>query len=78
MLVVVTIVVLVQLQSSPTIKNLITGNKEKADEMLENLRETAIADKNLFESLMEVTKYCSIGQITNTLYNVGGKYRRNM
>ncbi len=61
-----------------TIKNLIKGNKEKTDKMLENLRETAITDKNLFESLMEVTKYCSIGQITNTLYNVGGKYRRNM
>jgi len=61
-----------------TIKNLITGNKDKADKMLENLRETAISDKNIFESLMEVTKYCSIGQITSTLYNVGGKYRRNM
>ncbi|NBO58054.1 MAG: methylmalonyl-CoA mutase, partial [Chitinophagia bacterium] len=31
-----------------------------------------------FESLMEAVKYCSLGQITNVLYEVGGQYRRNM
>ena len=33
---------------------------------------------NLFEELMETVKYCSLGQITNALYSVGGQYRRNM
>jgi len=31
-----------------------------------------------FEKLMEVSKYCSLGQITNALFEVGGQYRRNM
>lgn len=61
-----------------TIKDLIKGNKKKSEVLLKELKETAINDENLFEALMEVTKYCSIGQITDTLYNVGGMYRRNM
>jgi methylmalonyl-CoA mutase len=28
--------------------------------------------------LMEAVRYCSLGQISNALYQVGGKYRRNM
>ncbi|MBN2174662.1 MAG: methylmalonyl-CoA mutase family protein [Bacteroidales bacterium] len=54
-----------------------TYRKETA-EWLEKLKQTAIINKNLFETLMEATKYASIGQITNTLFNVGGQYRRNM
>jgi methylmalonyl-CoA mutase len=38
----------------------------------------AINQKNLFEVMMEAVKYCSLGQITNALFEVGGKYRRNM
>ncbi len=38
----------------------------------------AIHNKNLFEKLMEATHYCSLGQITNALFEVGGQYRRNM
>jgi methylmalonyl-CoA mutase len=53
-------------------------NKEKAMELLGNLKKTVKNKKNIFESLMEVTKYCSLGQITETLYEVGGQYRRNM
>ena len=34
--------------------------------------------KNLFNGLMEAVKYCSLGQITNALFEVGGQYRRNM
>ena len=37
-----------------------------------------INNGNLFAELMETVKYCSLGQITNALYEVGGKYRRNM
>jgi isobutyryl-CoA mutase len=50
----------------------------KADAMLSKLKEVAIANGNLFEELMETVKYCSLGQITNALYSVGGQYRRNM
>ncbi|MBX7108981.1 MAG: methylmalonyl-CoA mutase family protein [Chitinophagales bacterium] len=49
-----------------------------AAELLSKLQSTAIQNKNMFESLMEVTKYCSLGQITNALFEVGGQYRRNM
>lgn len=46
--------------------------------LLKNLQHTAIAGHNIFESLMEACKYCSLGQISNALYAVGGQYRRNM
>ncbi len=45
---------------------------------LKSLRQKAASNQNIFEELMETSKYCSIGQITNTLFNVGGQYRRNM
>ncbi len=51
---------------------------KKAPGLLKNLRQAAIENKNLFESLMETTKYCSLGQITTALFEVGGQYRRNM
>jgi len=47
-------------------------------EMLTRLQEVAINNGNLFEELMETVKCCSLGQITNALYKVGGQYRRNM
>lgn len=46
--------------------------------ILKNLQMAAIKNENLFEKLMEATKYCSLGQITNALFEVGGQYRRNM
>ncbi len=61
-----------------TIDNLKKRNGDIAAELLLLLKETAIENRNLFGILMEVTKYCSIGQITETLYSVGGRYRRNM
>ncbi|NOX47470.1 MAG: methylmalonyl-CoA mutase family protein [Chlorobi bacterium] len=54
-----------------------TYSKE-AKEWLAKLKETAAKNGNIFETLMEVAKYCSIGQITNSLFGVGGQYRRNM
>ncbi len=45
---------------------------------IKNLQKTAIAGENIFESLMEACKYCSLGQISHALYEVGGQYRRNM
>ncbi len=53
-------------------------NEEKADEALDKLKSAAIQNGNLFAELMETVKYCSLGQITHALYEVGGQYRRNM
>ncbi len=53
-------------------------NESKSDEMLNRLKATAINNGNLFRELMETVKYCSLGQITHALYEVGGQYRRNM
>jgi methylmalonyl-CoA mutase len=44
----------------------------------EKLKNASIQNHNIFEALMEATKYCSIGQITAALFEVGGQYRRNM
>lgn len=55
-----------------------TANHDKANVLLKELQQTAVRNENLFEKLMEVAKYCSLGQITNALYAVGGQYRRNM
>ncbi len=53
-------------------------NTHRRPEMLERLKTVAIDNGNLFEELMETVKYCSLGEITNALYEVGGQYRRNM
>jgi methylmalonyl-CoA mutase len=53
-------------------------NEEKSAEKLNQLKEVAIANGNLFAELMETVKYCSLGQITHALYEVGGQYRRSM
>ena len=53
-------------------------HEERSSEMLRRLQEIAVSNGNLFEELMETVKYCSLGQITNALYSVGGQYRRNM
>jgi methylmalonyl-CoA mutase len=48
------------------------------DQLLEDLQHKAINNENIFEALMEVCKVCSLGEITNSLFEVGGQYRRNM
>ena len=53
-------------------------HKNKSAEMLKRLQGVAIHNGNLFTELMETVKYCSLGQITHALYEVGGQYRRNM
>jgi isobutyryl-CoA mutase len=53
-------------------------NENKSAEMLAQLKRVAVNNGNLFAELMETVKYCSLGQITRALYEVGGQYRRNM
>lgn len=53
-------------------------HESKSNAELKTLQQAAIHQGNLFSTLMETVKYCSLGQITNALFEVGGKYRRNM
>ncbi len=50
----------------------------QASAMLKRLQQVVIEDQNVFEVLMEAVRVCSLGQITNALFEVGGQYRRNM
>ncbi len=59
-----------------TLKNL--HKAHNTSEALKDLQERAIHNENIFEALMEVSKTCSLGQITSALFEVGGQYRRNM
>jgi isobutyryl-CoA mutase len=61
-----------------TLKALHQHNAEKGAKSLRGLQVTAIRNHNMFDDIMEVTKYCSLGQITSALFEVGGQYRRNM
>ncbi len=40
--------------------------------------QAAVRNENMFAVLMEATKYCSQGQLTAAMFEVGGQYRRNM
>jgi len=60
------------------LKDLHEGNASKQEDIIRRLQTAAIQNDNLFEELMEACKYCSLGQITNALFEVGGQYRRNM
>jgi methylmalonyl-CoA mutase len=53
-------------------------HKDRSAAMLKQLQQIAVNNGNMFEELMETVKYCSLGQITHALYEVGGQYRRNM
>ncbi len=60
------------------LKRLHERNNKEAQQYLQQLQKAALENKNLFEVLIETVKYCSLGQITNALFEVGGQYRRNM
>ncbi len=49
-----------------------------APAQLQRLQQAVIANANVFEVLMDAVRVCSLGQITNALFEVGGQYRRNM
>ena len=51
---------------------------EQISDVLTQLKHAAVKNENVFEVIMEISKYCSIGQITHALFEVGGQYRRNM
>jgi len=53
-------------------------NAADAPAMLARLREAVAKDENVFAVLMDAVRTCSLGQITHTLFDVGGQYRRSM
>lgn len=53
-------------------------NADSSEEALHRLRQAAITSENVFAELMNAVRYCSLGQITDTFFEVGGQYRRNM
>ncbi|WP_353778109.1 methylmalonyl-CoA mutase family protein [Winogradskyella sp. 3972H.M.0a.05] len=61
-----------------TLQDLNKRNEAIVKEQLTIIQQAAINNQNIFEQLMEATKYCSLGQITSALFEVGGQYRRNM
>jgi methylmalonyl-CoA mutase len=61
-----------------TLKNLHKHQEKNVPKAIKLIKETALAHENIFNQLMEATKFCSLGQITEALFEVGGQYRRNM
>ena len=53
-------------------------HREEAPAALKRLQQAALSGENLFAELMQTVRVCSLGQITQALYDVGGRYRRNM
>ena len=53
-------------------------NVKKADEGIQKLKEAARRGENLFEVMMEIVEHCTVGQVTQALFESGGKFRRNM
>jgi methylmalonyl-CoA mutase len=59
-----------------TLENLHKAND--TEQLLKDLQHKAINNENIFDALMDVCKVCSLGEITSSLFEVGGQYRRNM
>ena len=52
-------------------------NSEMSVDALDNLKKVVLDGGNIFKELLNTTRYCSLGQITHALYEVGGMYRRS-
>jgi isobutyryl-CoA mutase len=53
-------------------------NADRSADALQRLKNVALSGGNIFEELLYTVNFCSLGQITNMLFEVGGRYRRNM
>jgi methylmalonyl-CoA mutase len=65
-------------QQINNLKSFWKRNEDRSQDALKKLKSVAINNGNLFAELMETVKFCSLGQITHALYEVGGQYRRSM
>lgn len=61
-----------------TLENLHQVYKKESKKVLKEIQDKAVQNENVFEALMEASKVCSLGQLTDALFKVGGQYRRNM
>ena len=55
-----------------------TAHRDSSPAALQRVRNSAIAGDNVFAALMEAVEVCSLGQLTDVLFEVGGQYRRNL
>ena len=55
-----------------------SNHADTGEEALEGVRQAAISNENIFAELVNAVRHCSLGEITNALFEVGGQYRRNM
>ncbi len=60
------------------LKDFHNRHADQAPRAIERLKQVVLEDGNIFGELMAAVRHCSLGQITRALYEVGGKYRRNM
>ena len=60
------------------LSNLHKANIKNSESSLKSVQQAAIHNKNMFAELIEAVKYCSLGQLTKSMFEVGGQYRRNM
>lgn len=65
-------------QQIANVRDLRRRNVLVATEALRDLKQSAINNDNIFDRLMEAAKVCSLGEMSDALYRVGGRYRRNM
>jgi methylmalonyl-CoA mutase len=49
-----------------------------ADAALAHVQQVALDGGNVFEALVDAVRFCSLGQLSDALFEVGGRYRRNM
>ncbi len=61
-----------------TVENVQQAYAEEGKKVTHDLQQAAIKNENMFAVLMEACKYCSLGQLTEAMFEVGGQYRRNM
>ncbi|MEM8528451.1 MAG: methylmalonyl-CoA mutase family protein [Bacteroidota bacterium] len=67
-----------KLRQITNLEQLHQSHSERSTTALKDLQQVATQNDNIFDALMEAVKVCSLGQITNALYEVGGQYRRSM
>jgi methylmalonyl-CoA mutase len=65
-------------QQIQTVKNLQKTNKKASAKAIEALKQAAVKNHNMFDALMEASRHCTLGEITDAMFEVGGQYRRNM
>ena len=54
------------------------AHTDNSKDALQQVRQAAIKNENIFAELVNAVRYCSLGEISNALFEVGGQYRRNM